>query len=144
MHVPSGAVEQMLGAIPDLKLRQMLANVVSGKAAKQVRCLSDICQGRVIAHIHTNGQVVPVRDEDGEMWLRASRSRFDKNLGFECNCGNDSRRAASEMEHLDLVGSAPTRDGLEAIWNKLQANPPRYREIDGRLEVDGFVLEAVS
>lgn len=100
--------------------------------------------GRVIAHIMKNGSVVPLKDENGVMWLRASRRRTDGEFGFECWCGLDSRIAPNEMGILKADGTQPTKEDLYHMADNLQKSPPKYATINHERDVDGFVIRKVG
>ena len=100
--------------------------------------------GRVIAHIMKVGSVVPVNDENGFMWLRASRRRTDGEYGFECWCGLDSRIAPNEAGILHANGNQPTKEDLYQMATNLQKSPPKYATINHERDVDGFILRKVG
>lgn len=100
--------------------------------------------GRVIAHIMSDGQVIATKDENGFMWLRASRRRTDGELGFECWCGQDTRIALNEYGIIKADGSQPSRDDLLELANKLEHNPPKYATINGERDIDGFIIRKVG
>lgn len=98
-------------------------------------------KGRVIAHIMTDGTVVPTNDENGKMWLRASRRRMDGEWGFQSWCGTDSLLAEAEK---GIIGQAqPSKDDLFEIAKRLDDKPPKYATIKGEREVDGFIIREV-
>lgn len=100
--------------------------------------------GRVIAQIMNDGQVIAVRDENGFMWLRASRRRTDGELGFECWCGQDTRIAPNEDGIIKADGSQPSKEDLLQLASNLEHNPPKYATINGERNVDGFILRKVG
>lgn len=102
------------------------------------------CDGRVIAHVMTDGQVVAIRDADENMYLRSSRRRSDGEIGFECWCGADTRIAANEDGILKADGSQPSKEDLLNMAAKLEQNPPSYATINGERSVDGFILRKVG
>jgi hypothetical protein len=102
------------------------------------------CDGRVIAQIMTDGQVIPLRDADGEMFLRSSRRRTDGELGFECWCGADTRIAPNEDGILKADGSQPSKDDLLQMASNLEQNPPKYATIKGERNVDNFLIRKVE
>jgi hypothetical protein len=114
------------------------------KVHKEKRIVQAGTNGRVIAHIMTDGQVIPVRDENGFMWLRASRRRTDGELGFECWCGQDSRIAPNEDGIIKADGSQPSREDLLQLATNLEQNPPKYATINGERNVDEFILRKVG
>lgn len=114
------------------------------KTEIQHRLLQEGTNGRVIAHIMTDGQVIAVKDENDFMWLRASRRRTDGELGFECWCGQDTRIAPNEDGIIKADGSQPSRDDLMQLAHNLEQNPPKYATINGERNVDGFILRKVG
>lgn len=114
------------------------------KTHKEKVLVQEGTNGRVIAHIMSDGQVFAIQDENGFMWLRASRRRTDGELGFECWCGQDTRIAPNEDGILKADGSQPTRDDLLAMAAKLEQNPPKYATINGERDVDGFIIRKVG
>lgn len=114
------------------------------KTTKEHRLVQEGTNGRVIAHIMSDGQVIATKDENGFMWLRASRRRTDGELGFECWCGQDTRIAPNEDGIIKADGSQPSRDDLLELATKLEQNPPKYATINGERDVDGFILRKVG
>lgn len=99
--------------------------------------------GRVIALIFNDGSVQPVKDENGFMWLRASRRRTDGEIGFECWCGQDSRIAPNELGVLKADGTQPNKQDIYQMAENLRKQPPKYATINGERDVDGFILREV-
>lgn len=99
--------------------------------------------GRVIAHISNQGQVIPTTDEKGRTWLRASRRRTDGEFGFECWCGRDSRIAPNELGVLFADGRQPSKEDLFQMAANLEKNPPQYATMNGERVVDGFIIREV-
>ena len=99
--------------------------------------------GRTIAYINKDGTVTPVKDEQGRMWLRASRRRTDGEFGFECWCGQDSRIAPNELGILKADGTQPSKEDLYHMAANLQKQPPKYATISGERDVDGFIIREV-
>lgn len=97
---------------------------------------------RVIAHITSSGQVIPIRDEKGRMFLRASRKRTDGEWGFESWSGNDSRIAPHEQGIIG--GDQPSKEDLLQLAQNLAEKPPTYVTINGEREVDGFIIREVK
>lgn len=114
------------------------------KTHKEKGLVKEGTNGRVIAHIMSDGNVVALKDENGFMWLRASRRRTDGELGFECWCGQDTRIAPNEDGIIKADGSQPTRDDLMQLAHNLEQNPPKYATINGERDVDGFILRKVG
>lgn len=100
--------------------------------------------GALIGRIWDDGRVEEVADEDGFVWLRSSRKRFDGNYGFECWCGQDSRIAECEAGVLSFNGTAPTKEGINTIAMNLQKKPANYPTVDGEQIVDGFRIKGVA
>ena len=100
-------------------------------------------KGRTIAYINKDGSVTPVKDENGFMWLRASRRRTDGEIGFECWCGLDSRIAPNELGILKADGTQPNKEDLFKMAENLQKKPPQYATINGERPVDGFIIKEV-
>lgn len=97
--------------------------------------------GVVIAHIMTDGQVVPLVDEKGRMWLRSSRKRTDGEWGFQSWSGLDTLLAEHEQ---DIIGEAqPSKDDILALAQRLDEKPPTYATINGERDVDGFIIREV-
>lgn len=114
------------------------------KTHKEKVLVKEGTNGRVIAQIMTDGQIIPVHDENGFMWLRATRRRTDGEIGFECWCGQDSRIAPNEDGILKADGSQPTKEDLIQMATKLDQNPPKYATISGERDVDGFIIRKVG
>lgn len=114
------------------------------KTHKESQLVQEGTNGRVIAHIMTDGQVIAVKDENDFMWLRASRRRTDGELGFECWCGQDTRIAPNEDGIIKADGSQPSKEDLLQIASNLEQNPPKYSTINGERNVDGFILRKVG
>lgn len=114
------------------------------KTKKESVLVQEGCKGRVIAQLMTDGQIVPVNDPNGNMYLRSSRRRTDGEIGFECWCGNDTRVASNEDGILKADGSQPTKEDLLNMAAKLEQNPPSYATIKGERDVDGFILRKVG
>lgn len=111
------------------------------KTHKEEVLVREGCNGRLIGRIYDNGRVEPVREIDGNMYLRSTRKRLDGAIGCECWCGQDSRISAQEAGDLDCKGSAPTKEGLEKIFERIQKNPTVAEIKNGRTEIDGFAFE---
>ena len=99
------------------------------------------CKGRHIGVIYDNGRAEPVRDEDGNYYLRSTRQRLDGAIGCECWCGQDSRISAQEAGDLRFDGQPPSKEGLEAIFGRIQKNPTVIEIKNGRTVIDGFAFE---
>lgn len=102
------------------------------------------CKDRLIGYIYDNGQVEPVKAEDGNLYLRSTRKRLDGAVGCECWCGNDSRIALQEAGDIDFSGAQPTREGLNNIFRKVQKNPTIIENKGNRSIVDGFAFEEIA
>jgi len=114
------------------------------KTTKEHTLVKEGTNGRVIAHVMNDGQVVALHDENGFMWLRASRRRTDGELGFECWCGQDTRIAPNEDGIIKADGSQPSREDLMQLASNHEQNPPKYATINGERNVDGFILRKVG
>lgn len=99
------------------------------------------CNGRLIGQVYDNGRAEPVRADDGNYYLRATRKRLDGAIGCECWCGQDSRISAQEAGDLKFDGQPPTKQGLESIFSKIEKNPTVIEIKNGRTEIDGFAFE---
>lgn len=99
------------------------------------------CNGRLIGQVYDNGRSEPVRADDGNFYLRATRKRLDGAIGCECWCGQDSRISAQEAGDLKFDGQPPTKQGLESIFKKIEKNPTVIEIKNGRTEIDGFAFE---
>lgn len=102
------------------------------------------CKGRHIGVVYDNGRAEPVRAEDGNYYLRSTRQRLDGAIGCECWCGQDSRISEQEAGHIDYSGNAPSKEGLEAIFNNVQKNPTVVEIKNGRTVIDGFAFEEIK
>lgn len=151
-YIADEALETLLSTLPS-DTKKILNNIISGKATHQVRCMSELCNGEVIAYLQADGldahqrskySVVPATQAVSEMKLLAFRKRLDGFIGFQCKCGNDSRRAPHEQDSIDKFGNPPTRQGLQDIYERIQKSPPNYPELSGRRLVDGFSIERVA
>lgn len=99
------------------------------------------CKGRLIGQVYDNGRSEPVRADDGNFYLRATRKRLDGAIGCECWCGQDSRISTQEAGDLKFDGQPPTKQGLESIFKKIEKNPTVVEIKNGRTEIDGFAFE---
>lgn len=114
------------------------------KTHKESVLVNSGTNGRVIAQVMTDGQVIAVKDENDFMWLRSSRRRTDGEIGFECWCGQDTRIAPNEDGILKADGSQPSKDDIMQMAANLEQNPPKYATINGERDVDGFILRKVG
>lgn len=111
------------------------------KTTTEKKLVQEGGKGLVIAHIMTDGSVIPLVDEKGRMWLRSSRMRTDGEWGFQSWSGLDSLIAAHEA---GIIGEAqPTKQDLYVMAEKLQKQPPKYATINGERHVDGFIIREV-
>jgi hypothetical protein len=99
------------------------------------------CKGRHIGVVYDNGRAEPVRADDGNFYLRATRQRLDGVIGCECWCGQDSRISKQEAGDLKFDGQPPTKQGLESIFKRIQKDPTLVEIKNGRTEIDGFAFE---
>lgn len=142
-HVSNQAIEEMLKNA-DPQSAAIMSNILNGKIVAKIYCLSKDCDGRLIGYVYDNGRVEAVRDEEGQMWLRATRKRLDGAVGCECWCGNDSRIAPQEAGEIDYSGSQPTKEGLQKIFDKIKKNPTIPQVVDGHVICDGFAFEEIT
>lgn len=150
--VPDSALKEMIASVGDSKLRQRLSNIVSGKVTHRIYCDlpkskqgdNQHPKGQLIGEVYADGTVRTVPDDNGLHWLRSSRKRLDGFLGFECHCSNDSRRSEQEKPDLGDSGHEPTREGLERIYNRIQAKPSTYQKRAGKQKIDGFTVEELA
>lgn len=111
------------------------------KTTTEKRLKQEGANGRVIAHIMTDGSIVPLTDEKGRMWLRSSRMRTDGEWGFQSWSGLDTLLASHE---LGIIGEAqPTKADLYQLAEKLNKQPKKYATIKGERHVDGFIIREV-
>lgn len=158
MNIPNSSVRQILDNIPDTKQRDLIANILSGKIVKEVRCLNDKpwyknengkrikikpCNGRLIAHIYSDGKIRMAASE-GKAWLRAIRYRLDGSLGFECWCGNDSRLCEAEKGVTGIEQNTVTKEDIEEVWDNLQKKPANYPISKGKQVIDGFEIREIK
>lgn len=157
MQVAQNVITDMLKNIKDPKLRGVYGNIISGKISGLVRCNSDNCQGRIIAHITEDGRVEetpPVANKKPRKGatiaqalyssgLEGSRQRFDGQYGFRCYCGNNSILCTEEQGII--TPARPSEQDLITIAERLQkrqGNP--YIAKNGKTEIDGFTVEEVK
>lgn len=114
------------------------------KTHKEEVVVREGCKGRHIGIVYDNGRAEPVRDPDGNYYLRSTRQRLDGAIGCECWCGQDSRISAQEAGHIDFSGNAPSKEGLESIFKNVQKNPTVVEIKNGRTEIDGFAFEELQ
>ena len=134
-------VEQLLNNIDDPKLKERLEDIVKGRYTHVIKCQSKKCKGRIMGHLNKQGEVVPYTNKVGKMYLRASRKRLDGYMGFECWCGNDSRLA--EHEKGIITAAMPKKTDLEKVWDRLQSKPTNYKEKNGKINIDNFLIETI-
>jgi len=138
-------ITKLLNNIKDPGQRMQIQNILTGNIVKVVRCMSKSCNGRIVANVYASGKIEPVFDEeDGKMYLRASRNRLDGYLGFQCWCGNDSRLCDAEIGVSGIENNAPQKSDLETVWNRLQKRPVNYPERDGKQDIDNFRIETIK
>jgi hypothetical protein len=128
-------ITKIIDNIDDPNLKKTLLNVAGGNIIKQVKCLK--CK-KVIAHIYHDGQIVEVKNSEKSGCL-SSRKRFDGYMGFSCRCGNWSIQ--SKQEQGIMGPDLPSKEDLQKIANRINKNPSSYKEQDGAIEVDGFIIE---
>lgn len=152
MQVGQNVIKDMLGNIQDPKMREVYGSIISGKIIARIRCLSDRCKGRVIAFMDDSGKVdeaEPKIDAKGKYGLYSSglegtRLRLDGHLGFRCYCGNTS--ILCQEEKGIITPARPSQDDLLKVAQRLglRKNKVMYTPKDGKLEIDGFVIEEVK
>lgn len=143
-------VADMLRNIPDPKMREQYGRLISGAIVQVVRCMSDTCNGRIIANISDAGIVTetqPELSEDGAFGLyssglEGSRLRFDGRLGFRCYCGNNS--ILCEEEKGIITPAPPSEDDLHTIALRLSKRTNIILPEVGKQTVDGFIIEDVK
>lgn len=159
MNIPNSAVRQILDNIPDRKQRDQMANILTGKIVKRVKCLGDKpwysrdekgelvkhkpCNGRVIANIYNDGKIRLAASE-GKGWLRAFVHRLDGVTGFQCWCGNDSRLSKQEKAVVRRRGVVATKEYIEEVAQNVIKNPSNYPIKNGVQVVDGFAIEEIA
>lgn len=159
MNIPNSAVREILKNIPDRKQRDQMANILTGKIVKNVRCLGKKpwsnrndkgilvqhkpCDGRIIAHVYSDGKI-RLAASDGKAWLRSFVHRLDGATGFECWCGNDSRLSVQELEVVKRRGTSATKEYIEDVANNVMKKPSNYPIKNGVQIVDGFAIEEIA
>lgn len=157
MNIPNTAVKEMLANIQDPKLRSVYGDIAHGKITALVRCQSDNCKGRPIAHITHAGRVEelpPLANKVARKGatraqavyssgLEGSRRRLDGEWGFRCYCGNVS--VLCEEERGVITPARPSEDDLIKIATRLgKRKGDKYPVRNRKKEVDGFVIEEVT
>ena len=157
MQVAQNVITDMLKNIKDPKLRGVYGNIISGKITGLVRCNSDNCQGRIIAHITEDGRVdetpplpqkklkkgATIAQRVYSSGLEGSRQRFDGQWGFRCYCGNNSILCAEEQGII--TPARPSEEDLQKIATRLSRRKGNPYEIkNGKCAVDGFTIEEVK
>lgn len=135
-------IKGILNNLPAGKQRDIIANIISGRIVKQVKCQSRICGGRIIAHIYNDGRVEANIVKD-VMWLFAHRQRLDGSLGFQCRCGNDSRLCEAEVGVSGIEHNNVTQKDLNEVWDRLQKKPASYKTEGRKTYVDNFIIEEI-
>ena len=158
MNIPNKEARTILESIPDRKQRDKIADILTGKITKRVRCLSkDLyekhgkkktlvrkgCDGRIIANIYSNNKIRLAASE-GKGWLRAFVHRLDGATGFQCWCGNDSRSARQEKPVVAKRGSVATKEYIEDVMANVVKSPSNYPIKDNIQIVDGFAIERIG
>jgi hypothetical protein len=162
---PKPVAHDMLQYITNPEIRQTYANILNGRIVAQVRCNSATCKGRVIAHISAdeNGElgvaheVLPLEPTQAQIrkfekeghtpptyvsGLEGDRVRLDGSRGFRCYCGNNSILHKHEVGHVRA--NSPTKRDLEQVFGKMHSQPIKYKEVNGKMDVDGFTIERIS
>lgn len=139
-RIPDSELHKLIMSIPDPRQRKALGDTIAGHVEKHVRCLK--C-GRTIGKVYKSGRIEATLIE-GEAWLSSWRPRLDGFIGFQCNCGNDSRLADAEKDVAGVQQGVIDRGTLEQIYAKLSAKTPSYPETPEGQIIDGFLIERVS
>ena len=140
-------IKDMLANISDPSLQSMYGSILAGDIIARVHCLSDTCNGTVIATIdklNVVSETAPI-EKDGVYisGLEGSRKRFDGQIGFRCYCGNES--ILCDEERSIITPARPTKDDLTLIANRLSGRKgDPYQKINGTIVVDMFAIEDVK
>lgn len=102
------------------------------------------CYGRLMGSIYKDGKFRASIDDDAKMWCRASRHRLDGNWGFQCWCGNDSRLSVQEQGNSGMETGGYTKADIDAVLARVEKEKPTYPVINGKQEVDGFVIQMIG
>lgn len=129
------AIQSIIDNIDDPQLKAQLSNIAGGNIIKNVFCTK--CK-KVIAHIYHDGQIIEIKNSEKSGCL-SSRKRFDGFMGFSCRCGNWSIQ--SKQEQGIITADMPTKEDLQKIAERINKNPSSYKEQDGAIEVDGFIIQ---
>ena len=149
MNVPDNTIKEILETLPKSQ-RQTVLNTLTGKNTHKVYCDSKKkgqCKNRFVGYMQlVNGETrfEPVVDDEGKMYIRSWRPRLDGKTGFWCWCGNDTRIAKQEEGEFDYKGNMPNKAGFERIFQRLKDSPVEYPEVNGKINIDGFRLEAIA
>ncbi len=143
-HIPNSSLKQIVKSIKDPGDRQALLDIINDDVVKEIYCKSETCKNRLIGRVHRNGAIREVYNENDEAYLRSSRDRLDGYKGFECWCGNDSRIAAQEEEHIKSNGNPPSKAGLEQIFVNVKSHPSNYPVKNAKQIIDGFEIREVA
>jgi len=128
----------------DPGIAKILGGIITGEIVSNVRCMSSKCKGRLIGQIYKDGTIREVADKEGKVYLRASRKRLDGFYGFECWCGANSKIAKQEEGILFHTGNTPSKTDVERIYEGIQKHPSKYANVNGSINVDGFLMEGVK
>lgn len=150
-HVPDKQLNAMLSALPKRE-RAIYSGILKANATHVVRCNragkspegSKHRKGAKVAEIFPDGTCRPIRDDDGLSWLRSDRVRTDGSRGFECWCGNDSRRLKEEEAVFDKRGNPPDQSKLASLLQKVGGTGTPVSDITTKEVVDGFTIEKVK
>lgn len=143
MIVKDALVKDILEKLPRSQ-RKQIVDSLTGKNTHKVYCASK--HNKFVGYLqNVNGETRfdATELDNGRPIIIAWRPRLDGQIGFQCQCGNDSRIAKEEEGEFDYKGNLPTRAGFERIFEKLKVNPNKYPEKDGITIVDGFRLEKI-
>lgn len=136
-------VLKILDNIKNPSQKRQLQEILTGKIVQRIRCMSSTCNGRIVGIVYSNGDIKPTIEEDGRMFLRATRTRLDGYLGFQCWCGNDSRLCDAEKGVSGIENNAVTKADLETVYERLQKRPVAYPINNGSQRIDNFLIEQI-
>ena len=143
MRITDDKLKTILNNIPDFNQKKMIGDLIVGRITKNVKCMSEKCNGRVVAQIYEDGKIRPSIDS-GIMWLYAYRHRLDGSLGFQCMCGNDSRLAEVEKGIKGIEENSISREDIETVYTRIETTKPSYKKTGKKLEVNNFIIEDID
>lgn len=141
--VPAPTLRELINNVKDPAQKRLYNDLINGNIESEVHCYAKghPQKSSLIGHIYTDGRIIATTDDNGKMWMRASRRRLDGELGFQCWCGNDTRLAEAEAGVISK--HTPTKKDLETVASRLKERTPNYPEQAGKKNVDGFSIERV-